>query len=205
MNKRTHIQGDSDQIGPRLTVIRQIRNEWLANMTFGPDAAFNINIVIDAKDVESHAPDGAERPCVRMTIGGIDDNDQADDQFARVFRAFNENELRWLAKMCLAAANECKRLENISRKKLGEKYRKQLQSTADWYARCQIVQDKTPDDGDMVWWAARSPDGQMYLCENDGKWKEMPQVMGGWFTSEGFARDALKKALNREISGENKR
>jgi hypothetical protein len=205
MNKHTHIQGDSDPIGPRLTVIRQIRNEWLANMTFGPDAAFNINIVIDAKDVESHAPDGAERPCVRMTIGGIDDNDQADDQFARVFRAFNENELRWLAKMCLAAAQECKRLENVSRRKLGKKRGEQILAVSDWYTRCQIIKDKTPDDGDTTWWAVRSPDGDKYLCENDNKWKPMPQAMGGWFLSEGAAKDALVKAQKRELGVEDEK
>jgi hypothetical protein len=62
-----------------------------------------------------------------------------------------------------------------------------------WREKCKITQDAQPD-GDNDWWAVHSPDRQHYLDENDGKWKECPQVMAGWFMSQQSAKQALDRA-----------
>lgn len=72
-----------------------------------------------------------------------------------------------------------------------------------WHEQCHIVRDRVgmvanhavDEAGESVYFAVRSPDQQHYLDENDGKWKPMPQAMGGWFMSEASARTALHRAM----------
>lgn len=73
---------------------------------------------------------------------------------------------------------------------------RQYNQAKGWHEKCHIITDHTEqdEDGVITWWTVRSPDQQHYLDENDGQWKECPQMMGGWYGSEQSARTALHKA-----------
>jgi hypothetical protein len=114
-----HIMGDDQEDGVRLTIIRETRPIWKSLMTFGVDPHFDISFDVLSDQDDDTAPDGIGRPTCVAKFGGLDDmeKDPTDEPMARVFRSFGEDELRWLAKAALAAAGECRRIENQRRKK----------------------------------------------------------------------------------------
>jgi len=114
-----HIMGDDQEDGVRLTIFREMRPIWQALVRFGVDPNFNISFEVLHDQDDDTAPDGIGRPTCVAKFGGLDDmeKDDPDEPMARVFRSFGEDELRWLAKAALAAAGECRRIENQRRRK----------------------------------------------------------------------------------------
>lgn len=110
-----HIMGGEKENAPMLTILRENRPHWSATLNFGQDRHYNVVITVDPSMAESHAEDKIERPLTHLQIGGLDDS--TPEQEITVYRAFGEDDLRWLAKACLAAAGECRRIENLRRKK----------------------------------------------------------------------------------------
>lgn len=60
-------------------------------------------------------PERFRRPGCAFVLGGLDDDENAKE--VRLFRAFGEDDLRWLAKACLEAAYKLRRIENARRKR----------------------------------------------------------------------------------------
>ena len=111
-----HVMGGESEHAPMLTILRETRPHWSATLSFGPDRHYNIIITVDPSMASSHAADKIERPVAHVQVGGLDDS--TPEQEITVYRAFGEDELRWLAKAALAAAKECRRIENQRRKKM---------------------------------------------------------------------------------------
>ena len=104
---------------PLLTIRTTNAPTTRINLSFdGPDRDkhYDLNIVIsdDTGDIE-HAADGVPRPGCAFVLGGLDDDENAKE--VRLFRAFGEDDLRWLAKACLEAAYKLRRIENARRKR----------------------------------------------------------------------------------------
>lgn len=112
-----HVMGDSNEDGVQLTILRETRPVWQALMRFGVDEHFNISFEVLHDQDDDTAQDGIGRPTCVAKFGGLDDMETGatDEPMARVFRSFGEDDLRWLAKACLAAAGECRRIENRRR------------------------------------------------------------------------------------------
>lgn len=85
-------------------------------LSFGPDTHYDMMIEVgpNTGDVDT-AKDGVLRPAAAFVLGGLDNAENAEE--IEVFRCFGEDDLRWIAKACLAAAALMRRTENARRKK----------------------------------------------------------------------------------------
>lgn len=86
-----------ETIGKRSEKVTRIK------VTFGPDRAYDLSILIDPRITpDSVRKDGRYRPGAHFRLGGLNDEENAEE--CVVFRAFGESELRWIGKACRAAA-----------------------------------------------------------------------------------------------------
>lgn len=89
-------------------------------LSYGVDPHYNIRIEIDPDSRDSHAADGIVRPSAGVWVGGVTPPETPPDddkQEVTAWRSFNEDEFRWLAKACLAAAGALRRIESENRRK----------------------------------------------------------------------------------------
>lgn len=100
-------------VAPKLsieTVGRSSKKVTRIKVTFGPDRHYDLTIVIDPSITpDSVRKDGRYRPGAHFRIGGLNDEENAEE--CVVFRAFGESELRWIGKACQAAATALRMAE----------------------------------------------------------------------------------------------
>ena len=89
-------------------------------LSFGPDTHYDMVIEVgpNTGDVDT-AEDGVLRPACAFVLGGLDNAKNAKE--IEVYRCFGEDDLRWMAKACLAAAGRLRRTENARRKAMNKK------------------------------------------------------------------------------------
>jgi len=84
----------------------------------GVDRHYDLRILVDPASRDSHGLDGIVIPCASFQVGGlIDDGDTETAGEARVWRSFNEAELRAIAKACLTAAAALGRALAVNRRR----------------------------------------------------------------------------------------
>jgi len=100
-------------VAPKLsieTVGKRSEKVTRIKVTFGPDRLYDLTILIDPAIIpDSVRKDGRYRPGAHFRIGGLNDEENAED--CVVFRAFGESELRWIGKACQAAATALRMAE----------------------------------------------------------------------------------------------
>src|SRR5690606_13242229 len=98
---------------------KQTMTETVFTFHTGP-ASYKTRIIIGGRvGDDSRAADGTLRPGAHFRMDGLADD--ADHMETTVFRAFNEDELRELARLCLMAAGQLRRIENKRRAQRKEK------------------------------------------------------------------------------------
>lgn len=103
----------TNSVAPKLsieTVGKRSEKVTRIKVTFGPDRAYDLSILIDPSITpDSVRKNGRYRPGAHFRIGGLNDEENAEE--CVVFRAFGESELRWIGKACQAAATALRMAE----------------------------------------------------------------------------------------------
>ncbi len=110
----------SEDVDTTMLEVRRIKRAMRTEirLSFGTDRHYDIAITVDPEMRDSHAKDGTLRPGAAFCFGGISPPDDEEDPPERTaWRAFNEDELRWISKACLTAAGALRRIESQNRRK----------------------------------------------------------------------------------------
>lgn len=84
------------------------------SVRFGPDRHYDLSILIDpAICPDDVRKNGRYRPGAHFRLGGLNDKENAEE--CVVFRAFGEDELRWIGNACKAAATALRMAERHSK------------------------------------------------------------------------------------------
>jgi hypothetical protein len=100
---------------PLLTIRKFTSRVRLFRLSTGKDPHYDLTIRVGDVGEDDTAPDGVFRPAAQLVLGGLAE-DRGDDSEVRIMRSLGEDELRWIAKTCLAAAGTLRRMENARRR-----------------------------------------------------------------------------------------
>lgn len=96
--------------------------ECTIRVSFGADATYDLVIVLGGNcPVDDATPEGADIHGCSFRLGGLDDTIGDKTRETRVYRAFNADELEWLAKGICEAARRLRQMDRASAKRVKAK------------------------------------------------------------------------------------